>query len=111
MKLPSNFKHNIDKYFYDKDFDVYSSKEVVDDEGWGAVSEETIQGSFKGNVAFDNLAEIQQNYGIEEEIDITISTHEEVELGSLVGYDSVLYKIIRAIPLDSHNLLMGKKWK
>lgn len=109
MKLPDNFKTSIAEVFYDKEITKYSTTTEVDDEGW--VNIEDTQGSetFMGNVRFDNLAHIQQDYGIEESIDIVVSTHEDVSNGEVIMYGNVLYKIVRSIPYDSHNMLFGQK--
>ncbi len=63
-----------------------------------------------GNVRFSNLEEIRENYGIRERIDIAITTDEEVDLGSIWEYRNKHYRIVQAIPNDSHNFLVGQIW-
>ena len=63
-----------------------------------------------GNVSFNNLDAVREDFGIDEVIDITITTDIEVSLNTVVKYNNVLYKIIKAIPRDSHNFLIGTKW-
>lgn len=110
MKLPSNFKDNIAKHFYDKEITLYATEDSVDEEGWAGVSETATQVKVMGNVNFNNLDAIREDYGIDERIDVTITVHEEIGLNTVVKYDDVLYKIVKAIPSDSHNLLVGTKW-
>lgn len=108
MKLPSNFETEIASAFYDKEITKYTSTVETDDEGWARVVESASSETFMGNVRFDNLAHIQEDYGIQEVVDIVISTHESIANGQLIEYDNVLYKIIRAIPYDSHIMLFGQ---
>jgi hypothetical protein len=103
-------KQNISSYFYDKTLTEYSVEETVDDEGFVTGSGTATGDEFLGNVSFDNLEQVREAYGIDEKIDIRISTHEDKPLGTIVGYDGVLYKIVGKIPSDSHNLLLGTKW-
>lgn len=110
MKVPNGFINNIANYFYDKTFTVYTSSEVVDDEGWASINETATTNTFTGNINFDRLEEVQKEYGIDEEIDATISTHEDIENGTILKYDADIYKVIQAIPYDTHNILIIKKW-
>jgi hypothetical protein len=110
LKIPNSFKQGIANTFYDKELILYTSSEVVDDEGWARVEEAETTDSFYGNVRFDNLAQLQEDYGLKEVIDIAVTTSEDVEVGSVVEYGGVLYKVSKAIPFDSHNLLVGNIW-
>lgn len=103
-------KDNISNFFYDKTFTVYTVEDTVDSEGFVNKTMEATSETFNGNVAFDNLEQTRMDYGIEEEINIKISTHKDIGLGVFVGYNDVLYKIVGKIPSDSHNILLGKKW-
>jgi tryptophanase len=103
-------KQNISNIFYDKEIAEYTISDSVDDEGYVTSSETSTGTTFKGNISFDNLEQVREKYGIDEDIDIRISTHEDKPLGTIVGYDNVLYKIVGRIPSDSHNLLLGTKW-
>lgn len=109
MRLPNNFKSKIEETFYDKEITTYSVTSITDEEAWTR-QEETETGTFEGNVRFDNLAQIQEDYGIKEAIDIAITTDEDVLLGSVLGYNGKKFKVISAIPYDSHNLILGSKW-
>jgi hypothetical protein len=110
MNIPAGFKENIASQFYDKTLSIYSSADDSADDGWTNREAIEVTGTFKGNVQFSQLDLIKEQYGLDESIDISITTSEDVEIGSIVGYDGVHYSIIRAIPNDSHNLLLGEKW-
>lgn len=110
MKIPNSFTKSIADTFYDKTLTYYSTEGIVDDDGWSRQSETATSNTFSGNVRFSNLAQLQEDYGIKEVIDIAVTTGDTVEVGSVVKYDDVLYKISKVIPFDSHNLLIGNIW-
>lgn len=109
MQIPDDFKNAIADAFYDKTITLYTVAEVIDEEGWARM-EETESDSFVGSVSFDELAKVQEEYGLREAIDIVVSTHEDIEVGSVLGYGDHLYMVVSAIPFDSHNLILAKKW-
>ncbi len=110
MRIPNSFKTKISETFYDKNIKKLSKEVVTDDEGWTGDVSSTEISSFYGNVKFDNLAEIQEDYGIKENIDIVITTNEAVDLGDILEYEGIEYRVVNSIPYDSHNLIFGKKW-
>lgn len=110
MKIPSSFKNKIAETFYDKSIKVLNKTNGVDDEGWAGEETTTELETILGNVRFDNLAQVQEDYGLEENVDITVTTNSTVGLGEIIEYEGVEYKVINSIPYDSHNLLIGTKW-
>jgi hypothetical protein len=110
LEISKGFKQNIAKYFFDKEIALYDSEVNTADDGWTSKSELEELSTFEGNVQFNNFELVRETYGISEDIDITISTHEDIEIGSIVGFNEVLYNIYKVLPHDSHNLLIGKKW-
>lgn len=110
MRIPNSFKSKIKDTFYDKSIKLLNSEETVDDEGWGDTSSLTEIKTFLGNVRFDNLAQLQEDYGFKENIDIVITTDEDVSLGDILEYEGIEYRVNGAIPYDSHNLITGTKW-
>jgi len=110
MRIPSKFTQVIADTFFDKTIDLYSVGEITDKEGFTRRDVLLKTGDFTGNVYFTNLEEVRQDYGIEEQIDVVISTHEEIEAGVIVGYGGKDYRVVKAIPRDSHNLLIGRSW-
>lgn len=110
MRIPNKFKQVIKDTFYDKEVDLYSVTTEPDSDGFVRKGEPaTKTGSFLGNVNFDKLDAIQEEYGIDQDIDITISTDEDVSLDQVISYGGRFYKVIRAIQNDSHNLLIAQK--
>ena len=109
MQIPDSFKEKIADTFYDNTISTYSSEEVVDDEGDAKIGT-TALSTFEGNVNFSDLAKIQEDYGLTDKIDISITTDEDVDTGSIIGYDDITYMVVKSIPFDSHNLIVGKKW-
>lgn len=111
MQIPDNFKNKIAEVFYDKEITIYEVTNTVDDEGFAYRTVEATEDTFLSNVRFDKLDEVREEYGIKEDIDIVISTHEAISNGAILSYLDVLYIVIRSIPYDSHNLLIAKKWQ
>jgi hypothetical protein len=110
MNIPAGFKENIASHFYDKTLSLYTSADETADDGWTNRDAIEVEKTFNGNVQFNKLDLIKEQYGLDEDIDISITTSEEIGVGSIVGYNGVHYSIIRAIPNDSHNLLLGEIW-
>lgn len=110
MRIPNSFKTKIAETFYDKNIKILSKTNSVDEEGWSGDISSTEVSNFYGNVRFNNLAELREDYGIKEDIDIVITTDSTVELGDILEYGGVEYRVVNAIPYDSHNLIFAKKW-
>ncbi len=111
MKIPNSFNKAIKETFYDKEIDIYTDEEQDDGAGFVTRGVEPTGKIFYGNVQYSNLEQMQKDYGLSEQVDIVISTSETIQAGSVVGYDGRLFKIIKAIPNDSHNLLIGTVWQ
>lgn len=110
MKIPQSFKDKIKQTFYDKEILLISSSLVKEADGHAKLKESTTTGSFFGNVNFSNLKNVQENYGIQEEIDLTVTTDTAVAREQVIQYDNRLFKIIEAKKFDSHYLLIAKLW-
>lgn len=111
MIITDKFKKAIKNTFYDKEITRYTVVNTVDDEGWARKSGSTVtNGSFFGNVHFNNFDKVQKQYGITEEIDIVITTDANIPNEEIIGYLGQQYKVFRAIPNDSHYLLIARKW-
>jgi hypothetical protein len=109
LKIPNSFKTAISSVFYDKEVTLYEVDVDVDDEGWAR--EEVEPGdSILCNVWFDKLAELREEYGVIEDIDIAISTQEQVDIGAVIGYGGRIYKVVESRPFETYNLLMGREW-
>lgn len=110
MNVPKSFKNKIKSTFYDKTLTRHDAVVAVDDEGWARVSEPTVIGTFKGNVNFSNLNEVQERYGIRTDITATVTTDEQVANGEIVGYLGQLFRVTKAVAFDSHTLLILEEW-
>jgi hypothetical protein len=112
MKIPDNFKSQIAVKFYDKEIVIYDVSDSKDDHYWARKSHTTkVTGSFFGNINFSKLDRVAQDYGIEEQIDATITTSEAIENDTIIGYIGRQYKVIRSIPFDTHYLLIAQLFK
>lgn len=110
MKIPQGFTKAIKDTFYDKELTEMAETTSENDFGERTVALTPTANTILGNVRFSNLEEIRENYGIRERIDIAITTDEEVDLGSIWEYRDRYYRIVQAIPNDSHNFLVGQIW-
>lgn len=107
----TSFKKVIKNVFYDKEIIKYSTPTSKEADGWTKKSGSTVtDGTFMANVHFDMKDKVQELYGIKDEIDIVISTDENVAGETVIGYNGIQYKVFRAIPNDTHYLLVAKKW-
>jgi len=111
MNIPQSFKDAIADTFYDKTITRYSTQDTKDAHGHQAKAGTTVtNGSFMGNVHFDNFEKIQKQYGITEEIEIAITTADVIPQNEIIGYDGKQYMVFKVIKTDSHYLLVAKKW-
>jgi hypothetical protein len=110
MNIPNTFKTAIKDNFYDKTIDMYDVTTEPDTEGnLKKGADVTKTGSFKGNISFEGFDAVQEEYGIDTEIDAMITTDEDIDLDQVLAYGGVFYEVIRAIENDSHNLLITQK--
>jgi hypothetical protein len=110
MLLPDNFTGLIAETFYDKTVNKLTKTKSSTD-GW--VEETgTVNTSFKANVQFDNLGQIQSEMGLTEQIDVVMTCASDVNLtvDDLFSYHDVTYKTSAILPRDSHKKVAGQKW-
>jgi len=112
LRITDDFKNKIAEAFYDKTITVHSQSSTVDDEGFVSVDSQSTSTEVSCNVRFNDLAKIQVDYGIKDKIDIAITTDPdaEIELNDVIEYESTTFKVVQAIPFDSHKLIIAKKW-
>jgi len=110
MKLTTGFKEKIAGTFYDKEVDLLSSVPVIESDGWTGKDDLVKTGSFFGNVRFSNLAKIQEDYGIKDEVNIAITTNAIVPLEQLIMFRGLIYKVNNVPQSDSHYLITAQKW-
>lgn len=111
MIIPDDFKTAIQATFNDKVITRYNSTLTKDVESFAYVEAGEDVDTFLGNVNFDNLEQIQEDYGIGTKIDISITTQASVENGTIISYLGYYYKLIKVFNYDSHSLLIGKEKK
>ena len=102
----------IAKVFYDKTVDVLTSKVNIDAEGGVTYNGYEVKDNFKGNVNFSNCKKIQEEYGLDYNIDISITTnYNGLKHNDLIKYQDVVYNVTDILPSDSHNLVVATKWR
>lgn len=110
MRIPDSFKNKVKAVFYDKTIYLIDVAKVKDSEGFVKRGTGVITGSFLGNAQFDNLEKIAEDYGLEDKIDMTITTDENIDVDQTLKYQGVFYKVVKAMPRDSHYFLLAQKW-
>lgn len=113
MYIPNQMKTKIANAFYDKTVNVMSNQKVTDAEGGVTYKGLAVVSNFKGNVSFSNCKSIQEEYGLDYEIDIAITTHVDtnVVINDIIQYDSITYKVTDILSSDSHILIVATKWR
>ena len=110
MKIPVTFQAKIKETFYDKELALYTVSTTTDNEGFVSESLTKVD-TFLGNVQFGNLEQYREEFGLEEKIDVSITTDYQVQVNDIVEYRGVWYRIIKSIPYDSHFLLIGRNYE
>lgn len=112
MYIPKQMKTAMSKYFYDKDVEVLDKITTTDAEGGVNYKGIDVTDKFKGNVSFSNCKKIQEEYGLDYNIDITItSDYDLLKVNDIIKYLGVLYNVTDVIKFDSHVLIIATKWR
>jgi hypothetical protein len=94
--------------FYDKDVHLLNKSVEIDAEGGVKTNGYTLKNTFKGNVNFTNCEKIQEEYGLDYKVNVSITTdHTGLDKGDIFAYDKVLYEIKGIYVRDSHTLVLG----
>ena len=105
-------KQEIAKTFYDKEIHLMNKSTKVDAEGGVTNDGYTVKDVFKGNVNFSNCEKLQEEYGLDYKVSMSITTHyTELELDNILCYNKVLYEIKGIYVKDSHLLVLCSKWR
>lgn len=105
-------KTEIAKAFYDKEIHLMNKSIEIDNEGGVKTKGYTVKDSFKGNVNFSNCEKIQEEYGLDYKVNITITTdYTGLEKDNILSYDKVLYEVKGIYIRDSHLLVLGAIWR
>lgn len=137
MYIPKIMKKQMAKYFYDKGILVLNKSVSRDAEGGLHTEAGKVSYKFYGNVSFSNFGKIQEDYGLDYNIDISITASpetfedkvylEDAELvyerdkiyikntndillgiNDIISYGGKEYKVTNIIPTDSHILVLGQ---
>lgn len=113
MYIPQTMKSKIANTFYDKTVGKMTKQTVIDAEGGVTSKGLTVSSNFNGNVSFSNCKSIQEEYGLDYEIDISITTdvNTDISINDIIQYNSVVYKVTDVLPSDSHILIVAVKWR
>lgn len=105
-------KQEIAKAFYDKEIHLMNKSVEIDAEGGVKTKGYTVGELFKGNVNFSNCEKIQEEYGLDYKINISITTdYNGVKKTDILAYDKVLYEVKGIYINDSHVLILGANWR
>lgn len=112
MFIPKTMKTAIAKAFYDKEIHLMDKRTETDAEGDVKTLGYTEKETFNGNVNFSNCEKIQEDYGLDYKIDISITTDYTVlTKDDIIVYDQVMYEVKGVYVRDSHALVIGAKWR
>ena len=105
-------KTAIAKAFYDKEIHVMDKRTETDAEGGVTTKGYSVKDTFKGNVSFSNCEKIQEDYGLDYKVSISITTnYDGVKLADILSHNTVLYEVKGIYPKDSHKLILGAIWR
>ena len=112
MYIPKNMTKQIAKVFYDKEVSILVKTTTIDAEG--GVNTKGYDGiaTFKGNVNFSNCKQIQEEYGLDYNIDVSITTNYNLlKINDIIKYQEIIYNVTDILPSDSHLLVVATKWR
>lgn len=111
MYIPKTMKKKIAKTFYDKTVEILSKETSIDAEGGVTSKGLNVIDTFKGNVSFSNCKQIQEDYGLDYNIDISITTDKLLKMNDIIKYLDVIYNVTDVLTSDSHILIVATKWR
>lgn len=113
MLVPNDFKTKIEERFYDKTISILGQTVTTEADGAVNKSHDTVTGTFNGNCRLVNFKQVQKEYGLDHNIDIAITTSNDVSLvtGTLIEYNGVRYEVTDVLPTDTHQMIVGTKWR
>jgi len=113
MLLPDQFQQQIADTFYDKTVSILGSVTTTEADGATKKTHGEVTGSFKGNCRLTNFKQVQKEFGLDYQIDIliTCATTTSVVVGDSIEYAGVKYNVTDVLPFDSHNMIVGVKWR
>jgi len=106
-------RSKIAQVFYDKTVEVLTTNVITDAEGGVNYKGLATIDNFNCNVNFSNCKKIQEEYGLDYEIDISITAdiNTNIAINDLIKYNNVVYNVTDILPTDSHILIVATKWR
>lgn len=112
MFIPRQMKTEIAKTFYDKEIRLMNKRTETDAEGGVRTSGYSVGSAFKGNFNFSNCEKIQEEYGLDYKVNISVTTHYTgLKKDDIFAYNGVLYEVKGIFIRDSHLLVLGANWR
>lgn len=112
MYIPKTMKKKIANTFYDKEVEVLEKSTNTDAEGGVTSKGYDVKDTFNGNVSFSNCKQIQEEYGLDYDIDISVTTdYELLKINDIIKYQDVIYNVTDILTSDSHILVVATKWR
>lgn len=112
MYIPKSMTKQIAKTFYDKEVSVLAKQSNIDAEGGVTSKGYDVIDTFKGNVNFSNCKQIQEEYGLDYNIDVSITTdYNLLKINDIIKYQEIIYNVTDILPSDSHLLVVATKWR
>lgn len=112
MYIPKTMRTKIASVFYDKEVEVLENATTIDAEGGVNTKGLKSKDNFKGNVSFSNCKKIQEEYGLDYNIDISITTdYNLLKINDIIKYLDVIYNVTDVLSSDSHILVVATKWR
>ena len=112
MFIPQTMKTAIAKTFYDKEIHLMDKRAEKDAEGGVKTLGYSVKETFKGNVNFSNCEKIQEDYGLDYKVNVSITTdYTGLTVDDIIGYGERLYEVKGIYPRDSHTLVLGAIWR
>lgn len=113
MYIPKTMIKKITNTFYDKPIQILDKTTSFDSEGGVTSKGFDVIDTFKGNVSFSNCKKIQEEYGLDYEIDISITASNDTNIciANYIKYQNIVYDVTDILPSDSHILIVATKWR
>ena len=112
MYIPKTMTKKIAQTFYDKEVEILEKQTTIDAEGGVTSKGYDVIDTFKGNVNFSNCKQIQEEYGLDYNIDVSITTdYNTLKINDIIKYRDVIYNVTDILPSDSHVLIVATKWR
>ena len=99
--------------FYDKEVLILDRVDSIDAEGGVNSKGYDVLSKFNGNVSFSNCKQIQEEYGLDYNIDISVTAdvNTNICIANYIKYKDVIYDVTDILPFDSHILIVATKWR